>query len=195
MMRNGFTGLAAAAVVLTLSANAGAQAQTQPPPKPTPSQQKPAPPPSQPKPAPAQAAPGDRVPKPQPATGAAQPPAAAKATTLGSVKIPKGVSANGQPLPAGTYTVRLGAESGVPGKAGQTAELSKWCEFVQGGEVKGKELCTVLSASEVGAVVKDAPPPSGGSKVQTLKGNDYIRVWINRGGTHYLMHLPASAGF
>ena len=39
-----------------------------------------------------------------------------------------------------------------------------------------------------------APPPSGGSKVQMLKGNDYIRVWINRGGTHYLMHLPASAG-
>lgn len=192
-MRNGFSGLAAVAVVLTLSANAGAQAQTQPPPKPTPSQQKPAPP-SQPKPAPAQAAPGDRVPKPQPATGAAQPPAAVKATTLGSVKIPKGVSANGQPLPAGTYSVRLGSDSGVPGKAGQTAELSKWCEFVQGGEVKGKELCTVLSASEVGAVVKDSPPASGGSKVQMLKGNDYIRVWINRGGTHYLMHLPASAG-
>ena len=195
MMRNGFTGLAAAAVVLMLTASTGAQAQAQQPPP------KPPPPPTQappkPKPAtatPAQAAPGDRVPKPQPATGAAQPPAAAKITTLGSVKIPKGVSANGQPLPAGTYTVRLGSESGVPGKAGQTAELSKWCEFVQGGAVKGKELCTVLSASEVGAVVKDTPPPSGGSKVQTLKGNDYIRVWINRGGTHYLMHLPASAG-
>ena len=114
--------------------------------------------------------------------------------TLGSVRIPKGVSANGQPLPAGTYTVRLGSESGVPGKAGQTAELSKWCEFVQGGEVKGKELCTVLSASEVGAVVKDAPPASGASKVQMLKGNDYLRVWINRGGTHYLMHLPAAPG-
>ena len=22
-----------------------------------------------------------------------------------------------------------------------------------------------------------------------LRGNDYIRVWINRGGTHYLVHL------
>ena len=192
-MRNGLTGLAtAAAFALMLTANAGAQAQTQPPPKPTPPAPKPATP--APKPAPTQAAPGDRVPKPQPATGAAQPPAAAKAATLGSVRIPKGVSANGQPLPAGTYTVRLGSESGVPGKAGQTAELSKWCEFVQGGEVKGKELCTVLSASEVGAVVKDAPPASGASKVQMLKGNDYLRVWINRGGTHYLMHLPAAPG-
>jgi glucose/arabinose dehydrogenase len=183
MMRNGFTGLAAAAVVLMLTANAGAQAQTQPPPKPKP-----------PAPAPAQGAPGERQPKPQPATQTAQAPAKAASVTLGSVKIPKGVSANGQPLPAGTYTVRLASTDGVPGKVGQTPDLSKWCEFVQGGAVKGKELCTVLSSSEVGAVVKDSPPPSGGSKVQMLKGNDYLRVWINRGGTHYLMHLPASAG-
>ncbi len=111
---------------------------------------------------------------------------------IGSVRIPKAVSANGQALPAGTYTVRLAGE-GVPGKVGQTADLSRWCEFVQGGQVKGKELCTVLSSSEVSSVVKDAPPPAGGSKVQMLKGNDYLRVWINRAGTHYLMHLPAAA--
>lgn len=165
MMRIGFSGLAAAAVALTLTASAGAQTT-----KPTTP---------------------DRQPKPQPATGAAQPATKQAAAGLGSVKIPKGVSANGQPLPAGTYTVRLASE-GVPGKAGQTADLSRWCEFVQGSEVKGKELCTVLSASEVGAVVKDAPPASGTSKVQLLKGNDYLRVWINRGGTHYLMHLPAA---
>ena len=23
-----------------------------------------------------------------------------------------------------------------------------------------------------------------------LKGNDYVRVWINKGGNHYLIHLP-----
>jgi hypothetical protein len=164
MMRIGFSGLAAAAVALTLTASAGAQTT-----KPTTP---------------------DRQPKPQPATGAAQ-PAKQAAVSLGSVKIPKGVSANGQPLAAGTYTVRLAGE-GVPGKVGQTADLSRWCEFVQGQEVKGKELCTVLSSSEVGAVVKDAPPAAGASKVQMLKGNDYLRVWINRGGTHYLMHLPAA---
>jgi hypothetical protein len=164
MMRIGFSGLVAAAVALTVTASAGAQTT-----KPTP----------------------DRQPKPQPATGAAQPAKAAAAASLGSVRIPRGVSANGQPLPAGTYTVRLASE-GVPGKVGQTADLSRWCEFVQGSEVKGKELCTVLSSSEVGAVVKDAPPASGASKVQMLKGNDYLRIWINRGGTHYLMHLPAA---
>ncbi len=38
-------------------------------------------------------------------------------------------------------------------------------------------------------VVKDAPPASGGSKVQTLKGNDYVRVWFNKAGNHYLIYL------
>jgi hypothetical protein len=42
-------------------------------------------------------------------------------------------------------------------------------------------------------VSKDAPPPAGGSKVQVLRGNDYLRVWINRGGAHYLIHFPIGA--
>ena len=177
MTRIGFSGLAAAAVVLMLTAGAGAQTQAT---KPTPAQAT--------KPTPT----GDRVPKPQPATQPAQPPAQAAGVSLGSIRLPKAVSANGQALPAGTYTVRLSADGGVPGKTGQTAELSRWCEFVQGGQVKGKELCTVLSSSEVSAVVKDTPPASGTSKVQVLKGNDYIRVWINRSGTYYLVHLATS---
>ena len=39
---------------------------------------------------------------------------------------------------------------------------------------------------------KDAPPASGGSKVEMLKGGDYLRVWINKGGNHYLIHLPVT---
>ena len=31
-------------------------------------------------------------------------------------------------------------------------------------------------------VVKDAPPAPGTAKVQMLKGNDYLRVWINKAG-------------
>jgi hypothetical protein len=41
-------------------------------------------------------------------------------------------------------------------------------------------------------VQKDAPPRANGSKVELLKGGDYYRVWINRGGNHYLIHLPAA---
>jgi hypothetical protein len=28
--------------------------------------------------------------------------------------------------------------------------------------------------------------------VELLKGEDYLRVWINRGGNHYLVHLPVA---
>jgi hypothetical protein len=28
-----------------------------------------------------------------------------------------------------------------------------------------------------------------GAQIQTLVGNDYLRVWINKGGTNYLLHL------
>jgi hypothetical protein len=39
---------------------------------------------------------------------------------------------------------------------------------------------------------EDKPPAPNGSKVETLKGGDYVRVWINRGGNHYLLHLPTA---
>jgi hypothetical protein len=42
-------------------------------------------------------------------------------------------------------------------------------------------------------VVKDAPPAPNASKVQVLRGNEYVRVWINKAGNHYLIHLPAAA--
>jgi hypothetical protein len=32
--------------------------------------------------------------------------------------------------------------------------------------------------------------PTGGARVETLKGDDYVRVWINRRGVNYLIHLP-----
>jgi hypothetical protein len=110
---------------------------------------------------------------------------------LGTVRIPKGVSANGQPLPAGTYSVRLASGSVTPA-VGQTPEEMQWVEFVQGGQVKGKELATVLTAPAAKAVVKGKSPASGGTLVQTLKGNDYLRVWLNQGGKQYLIHLTTT---
>jgi hypothetical protein len=116
-------------------------------------------------------------------------PMAAQATqTLGSVSLPKKVMADGQPLPAGTYSLRLSSEVVKP-VVGQPADSEKWVEFVQAGKVKGRELANVVAAAEVKQIAKLATPAPGTSKVQTLKGSDYIRVWINHGGTHYLLHL------
>jgi hypothetical protein len=93
-------------------------------------------------------------------------------------------------LPAGTYQVRLTSEEARPAAAGQTSNLERWTEFLQGGQVRGREVVTIVPASDIKAIAEEAPPPNGGNKVQLLKGNDYLRVWLNRGGQHYLIHLP-----
>jgi len=115
-------------------------------------------------------------------------PLAAQGQALGSVQVPRAVVANGQPLPAGTYTLRLSSDAVTP-VVGQSAEAAKWVEFVQGNTVKGKELASVVAPADVKAVAKITPPASGSAKVQVLKGADYLRVWFNRGGTQYLVHL------
>lgn len=115
------------------------------------------------------------------------------AMALGSVRIPRAVTADGKPLPAGTYQVRLTAEEAKPNAVGTTEALQRWVEFVQGGAVKGREVVTIVPQAEAKIVAKDAPPRVGASKVQMLRGNEYLRVWINRGGNHYLIHLPAGA--
>jgi len=38
-------------------------------------------------------------------------------------------------------------------------------------------------------VAKTAPPASGTSRVELLRGNDYLRVWSNQNNTHYIIHL------
>jgi hypothetical protein len=136
----------------------------------------------------AQTGQGHAAPKPQPATEAS-PAAPEGQVMLGSVRIPKSVKADGKPLAAGTYQVRLTPETASPDAKGQTPTLERWAEFVQGGQVKGREVVTIIPQSDIGKVQKDAPPRPNGSKVETLKGGDYMRVWINRGGNHYLLHF------
>jgi hypothetical protein len=132
---------------------------------------------------------GHTAPKQQPATEPA-PTAPEGQVQLGSVRIPKSIKADGKPLAAGTYTVRLTAQTASPEAKGQTASLERWAEFLRGGQVVGREVVTIIPQSEIAKVQKDSPPPRNGSKVETLKGGDYVRVWINRGGNHYLMHFP-----
>ena len=130
-----------------------------------------------------------KAPNTQPST-AETPAAPSGDLTLGSVRLPKAVTADGKPLPAGTYQVRLTAQEAAPNAVGATEALERWVEFLQGKAVKGREVVSIVPQAEIKNVVKDAPPASGGSKVQVLRGNDYLRLWINRGGNHYLVHFP-----
>ena len=111
-----------------------------------------------------------------------------KAAAIGTVKIGS-VVADGKPLAAGTYALRVSDE--MPAKVlGQTLDESRWVEFTQGGQVKGRELATVLTKDALKDLTKKgAGPAAGSAKVQMLKGGDYVRVWVNSGGTNYLIHL------
>jgi hypothetical protein len=132
---------------------------------------------------------GHTAPKPQPMSEAS-PTAPDGSMALGTVRIPKAVKADGKPLAAGTYQVRLTPDTASPNAKGQTASLERWAEFVKGGKVVGREIVTIIPQSDIAKVQKDAPPHANSAKVETLKGGDYMRLWINRGGNHYLMHFP-----
>ena len=113
---------------------------------------------------------------------------------LGSVTLPKAVKANGERLAAGSYQVRLKADQAQPPAPGQTPELSRWVEFVRGGKVMGREVVSIVPQAEMKDLMTGSESrvsaPAGSARVETLKGDDYVRVWINRRGVNYLIHLP-----
>ena len=110
-------------------------------------------------------------------------------TVLGAVHIGKAVKADGQPLPVGTYQMRVTERVAEPAAPGQTPQYERWAEFLQGGQVKGREVVTVVTPDAAKDVMKMKFPPSGGYRAEVLKGGDYYRVWFNKGGTHYLVHF------
>lgn len=117
------------------------------------------------------------------------PPAAG--ASLGTVTLNRRVMADGKPLAPGTYQVRLTGETPKPG-VGQSPDGERYIEFVRGGKVVAREVATVVPASEIAQIAKGARPPAGGARVELLKGNDYVRVWINRGGANYIINMPAA---
>jgi hypothetical protein len=112
---------------------------------------------------------------------------------LGTVHLAKAVMADGKPLAPGTYQLRLTMDHPQPA-VGESPDSEQYVEFVKGGKVVAREVATVVSKADIGAIAKgEQPPASGTAKVEMLKGNEYIRVWVNKGGTNYLLHLPVSA--
>jgi hypothetical protein len=114
---------------------------------------------------------------------------AGSAVNLGAVRIPRDVKGDGQALPAGTYQVRVTETLATPQAAGQTPQYERWAEFMRNGKVVAREVVTVVPAGDIKQVAEQTPPPAGGYRAEVLKGNDYLRLWINRGGNHYLIHF------
>ena len=52
-----------------------------------------------------------------------------------------------------------------------------------------------LRPPEIAGVANDPAPGRNRSKVEMLRNNEFVRIWIDRGGHHYLVHLvPANQG-
>jgi hypothetical protein len=113
----------------------------------------------------------------------------AAGTSLGTVTLKQAVMANGTKLAAGSYQIRLTSDSPKPG-VGQSPDGERYVEFVRGGKVVAREVATVVPQADIGSIAEGPRPPAGGSRVDLLKGNDYVRVWINRSGNNYILHLP-----
>ena len=108
---------------------------------------------------------------------------------LGTISLPRSVMANGEALSAGDYDLRLTADSASPDTVGALTVLERWVEFRQGDDVRGREVVSIVPRDEITDVAKSAGPGTGSSRVELLRDNEYMRVWINQGGTHYLIHL------
>lgn len=111
--------------------------------------------------------------------------------TFPNIRLPQAVLANGQPLAAGAYAVRITTERPTPA-VGQSPNAECWVEFVKGGTVAGREVASVISAEDIGTVAKGPAPGLNQSRVDVLKGGEYVRVWINSAGTSYLINMPAA---
>jgi hypothetical protein len=131
-----------------------------------------------------------KAPNQQPGV-AASPAAPQGEILLGTARIPRGVMADGKPLPAGSYQVKVTAQEAKPEAVGTTEPLERWAEFLQRGAAKGREVVIIVPQSEIKMVVKDAPPRPGAPRIQLLRGNEYLRVWFNKDGNHYLIYFPA----
>ena len=116
-----------------------------------------------------------------------------KAMALGTIHLAKAVMVDGTRLSAGTYQLRLTMDHPKPA-TGESPESEQFVEILKGTTVVARDVATVVSKADIGAIAKgETPPAAGSAKVEMLKGDDYIRVWVNKDGTHYLLHFQVAA--
>ncbi|HEU4691723.1 MAG TPA: hypothetical protein VFS23_25340 [Vicinamibacterales bacterium] len=115
--------------------------------------------------------------------------ASTDANVLATVRITTAVLADGAPLPPGTYDVRLTQQRPTP-FPGQSWEARQWVEFVANGKVVAREAAEVLRDDDLPAVGASSAPARSGTRVEMLKGGEFLRVSVKRDHERYLIHLP-----
>jgi hypothetical protein len=116
-------------------------------------------------------------------------PAKAAVGVLTAVHITQSVLANGKPLPAGLYDLRLTNERPTP-LPGQSPDAERWVEFVANGAVVGRDVAVVLRDDDLPSIGASSVPSRDGTRVELLKGGEFLRISVRRGGERYLVYLP-----
>jgi hypothetical protein len=111
---------------------------------------------------------------------------------LGTVRLTVSTLAGGTPLPAGTYQVRLTPERPAP-HPGQSPDAQRWVEFVAAGKVVARELADILRDDDLPAIGASSRPVRSGTRVERLKGGEFLRISIKRERERYLIYLPVKS--
>ena len=106
----------------------------------------------------------------------------ADAATVGTVRLTQAVLADGKPLAAATYQVRLTNRRADGRRRASHPVLSAGVEFVKRASRRA-EVATVISAADLGVIAEGPQPKANAPRVHMLKGGDYVRDWINKAGT------------
>ena len=95
--------------------------------------------------------------------------------------------AGGQVIQPGMYEVRLTGEHVQP-LPGQSEDAEQRVEFVSGGRVVARDVAEVMPGAAT--VVGTSGGTATGARVERLKGDEFLRVSMNREGERYLIYLP-----
>ena len=112
------------------------------------------------------------------------------ATDVVSVRIPVAVLADGKPLAPGRYNLRLTGNQ--PPQPGQPAGTQQAVEIIAGGNVVARETAEVLRDDDLPAVGASSESVQSGTRVEMLKGGEFLRISIKRDGARYLVYLPVA---
>ena len=108
--------------------------------------------------------------------------------TLTSVHITQSVLANGKPLSAGAYELRLTNEHPTP-LPGQSPDAERWVEFVANGTVVAREVAVVLRDDDLPSIGASSVKTRDGTRVEMLQGGEFVRISVKRGNERYLVYL------
>lgn len=114
---------------------------------------------------------------------------AATSAVLTTVRINAPVLAGGAPLPAGTYEIRLTGQRPSP-PAGQPQDSEEWVEFVADGKVVARETAEIIDDDDLPAEGASSQTVQQGTRVEMLKGGEFLRISVKRDRQRYLIYLP-----